>query len=85
MNYNTESDQRVSHSILSYSNQATVAYRYFSKEDFLFMMSDMSVEDIKSDLERFKDLEEYEICKKINFVLREKRNLETINLDSLLS
>ncbi len=79
----TEFKSGISHSILAWSHQATTAYRFFSKEDFLHMMSDMSVEDIKADIERFKDLEEYEICQKIKFVLRVKENAEKVSIDSL--
>ena len=63
---------KTKHSILSYSSQATTAYRWFSNEDFLNLMSEMSFEEIRADLDRFKTLEEYEICKKINFVLQQK-------------
>ena len=73
-------DRKIQHSILSFSNQATTAYRFFSNEDFLNMMSDMDLEDIKLDLERFKNLEEYEICKKIEFVIEEKIKSEKLNV-----
>ena len=65
----TKADPRISsktsHSILAYSHGAITGYRFFTKEDFLHMMYDMSLEDIMKDLERFKDLEEYEICTKL--------------------
>jgi len=73
-----------SFSILAFSKQATKAYRFFTKEDFLNMMSDMSIEDIISDLERFKELEEYEICQKIQFVVKEKKKVDQIHLSYLL-
>ena len=65
-------------SILSYSHNATLAFRSFSKEDFLYMMSDMTIEDINRDLQRFKDLEEYEICRKIAYVIKIKIRTEQI-------
>lgn len=79
-----DSDKKIHHSILSFSNQATTAYRWFSKQDFLNMMSEMTMEEIQSDLERFKTLEEYEICKKIEYVLKEKMNAEMLNVNSLM-
>ncbi|WP_207426240.1 hypothetical protein [Pedobacter sp. SYSU D00535] len=79
----TSVGKKVNHSILAFSHQATQAYRYFTKEDFLFMMSDMSLEDILLDLARFKDLEEYEICEKIKFVAQEKEKMESLDLISL--
>ena len=72
-------------SILSFSNQATTAYRWFSKQDFLNMMSEMTMEEIKLDLERFKTLEEYEICKKIEYVMQEKKNAEKVNLNMIMN
>lgn len=80
-----DSDKRILHSILSFSNQATTAYRWFSKQDFLNMMSEMTMEEIKLDLERFKALEEYEICKKIEYVIHEKTNVENLNIDILMA
>ncbi len=65
-------------SILSFSNQATTAYRMFSGEDFLHMMSEMSIEEISLDLERFKKLEEYEICNKLEFVIDQKKTAESL-------
>ena len=53
--------KKLDHSILSFSSQAVTAFRWFSKEDFLEMMSEMSMQEIELDLERFKALEEYEI------------------------
>ena len=76
-----DTDRKTQHSILSFSNQATTAYRFFSKENFLDMMSEMSIGDIKLDLERFKNLEEYEICKKIEFVIEEKTKAEMIKVN----
>jgi hypothetical protein len=84
INTSTADQEKTSHSILSFSGNATLAYRYFSKEDFLLMMSEMRMEDIMLDLERFKDLEEYEICQKIQFVVEEKRNTEILSLNSLM-
>ena len=72
-------------SILSFSSQATTAFRWFTNEDFLHMMSEMSLEEIQLDLERFKTLEEYEICKKIEFVLHEKKNANMINLNVIMA
>lgn len=74
-----DTDRQIQLSILSFSNQATTAYRYFTKEDFLNMMSEMNLEDVKHDLERFKNLEEYEICKKIEFVIEEKMKADSLN------
>lgn len=79
-----DSDKKIQNSILSFSNQATTAYRWFSKQDFLNMMSEMTMEEIRLDLERFKTLEEYEICKKIEYVLQEKMNSERVNVNSLM-
>lgn len=79
-----DSDKKIQHSILSFSNQATTAYRWFSKQDFLNMMSEMTMEEIRLDLERFKTLEEYEICKKIEYVLQEKLNSQMLNVNSLM-
>lgn len=76
---------KTSHSILAYSHGAITGYRFFTKEDFLHMMYDMSLEDIMKDLERFKDLEEYEICTKLKFVIREKRKTEEFSLGDLLN
>ena len=73
-----------SHSILAYSHGALTAFRFFTKEDFLHMMYDMDLEDIMMDLERFKDLEEYEICSKLKFVIREKKKTETLNVENLI-
>lgn len=78
------SANKIQNSILAFSSQATTAFRWFSKEDFLNMMSEMSMEEIKLDLERFKALEEYEICKKIEFVLQAKENAEMVNINSLM-
>ena len=75
---------KIKHSLLSFSSQATTAYRWFSNEDFLSLMSEMSFEEIKADLERFKTLEEYEICKKIGFVLQQKEIAETVDLNILM-
>jgi len=77
--------KKLNHSILSFSSQAVTAFRWFSKEDFLAMMSEMSTQDIELDLERFKALEEYEICKKIEFVLAEKRNAENMSVSLLMA
>jgi hypothetical protein len=79
-----DSDKKIQNSILSFSNQATTAYRWFSKQDFLNMMSEMTMEEIRLDLDRFKTLEEYEICKKIEYVLQEKMNSERVNVNSLM-
>jgi hypothetical protein len=78
-------DKKIMNSILSFSNQATTAYRWFSKQDFLNMMSEMTMEEIKMDLERFKALEEYEICKKIEYVMQEKKNAEKVNLSMIMN
>ena len=80
-----DSDKKILHSILSFSNQATTAYRWFSKQDFLNMMSEMSIEEIKLDLERFKTLEEYEICKKIEYVIQEKTTSDRLNINLLMA
>lgn len=77
--------KKLNHSILSFSSQAVTAFRWFSKEDFLAMMSEMSMEDIQLDLVRFKALEEYEICKKIEFVLAEKKNAEKVSINMLMA
>ena len=77
--------KKLNHSILSFSSQAVTAFRWFSKEDFLAMMSEMSMQDIELDLERFKALEEYEICKKIEFVLAEKQNAEKVSINMLMA
>ncbi len=69
-------------SILAFSDQATVAYRTFSREDFLHMMSEMTLGEIKLDLERFKKLEEYEICKKLEFVIGQKIMAESLRIYS---
>jgi len=79
-----EAEQRISHSILAFSHNAIIAYRFFTKEDFLHMMSDMSPEDIVKDLERFKKLEEYKICQKIQFVLEQKIASEKMILQPVL-
>lgn len=71
-------------SILAFSSQATTAFRWFSKEDFLNMMSEMTKEEIQLDLERFKVLEEYEICKKIEYVLEAKKNADLLNVNAIL-
>jgi len=85
MSFHNASDKVViNHSILSYSSQATTAYRWFSNEDFLNLMSDMSLEEIKADLDRFKILEEYEICKKIKFVIQQKEIAETVDINILM-
>lgn len=81
---NTAISEKVSQSILAFSNGAVLAYRFFTKEDFLLMMSDMAFEDIQRDLERFKDLEEYEICQKIKFVIREKQKTDSLDISSLI-
>ena len=70
-------------SILAFSSQATTAFRWFTKEDFLNMMSEMTMEEIQLDLERFKALEEYEICKKVEYVLEAKKNAELLNVNSI--
>jgi hypothetical protein len=75
---------KIQNSILSFSSQATTAFRWFSNEDFLNMMSEMSIEEIKADLERCKTLEEYEICKKIEFVIKEKLLSEAVDLNILM-
>ena len=75
---------KIQNSILSFSSQATTAFRWFSNEDFLNMMSEMTLEEIKADLERFKTLEEYEICKKIEFVIKEKQLSEAVDLNILM-
>lgn len=80
-NNSLNTDQKIHNSILSFSGQVTTAYRMFSKEDFLHMMSEMSLLEIKLDLERFKNLEEYEICKKIEFVIEEKQNAEKLSVN----
>ena len=74
-------DQKLPNSILSFSGQITTGYRMFSKEDFLHMMSEMSLEEIKLDLESFKNLEEYEICKKIEYVIEVKQNAEKLSVN----
>lgn len=76
-----DTDRIIQHSIISFSSQALTAYRYFEREDFLHMMSDMSLEDVKADLERFKNLEEYEICKKLEFVIDVKMNADRIQVN----
>ena len=48
--------KKLDHSILSFSSQAVTAFRWFSKEDFLDMMSEMSMQEIQLDLERFNFL-----------------------------
>jgi predicted NAD-dependent protein-ADP-ribosyltransferase YbiA (DUF1768 family) len=85
LNNAPESDKKIQNSILSFSNQATTAYRWFTKQDFLNMMSEMTMEEIQLDLEKFKSLEEYEICKKIEYVLQEKMNAEMLNVDALMA
>ncbi|MBC7744281.1 MAG: hypothetical protein H7096_04200 [Flavobacterium sp.] len=80
LNNPIDTDRKIQHSILSFSNQATTAYRLFSKEDFLNMMSDMNLEDIKNDLEKFKALEEYEICNKIEFVIEQHLKFNLIEI-----
>ena len=80
----SDSAGKIPNSILAFSSQATTAFRWFTKEDFLNMMSEMSMEEIKLDLERFKALEEYEICKKIEYVLQAKANAEMVNIHSLM-
>ena len=77
--------KKLDHSILSFSSQSVTAFRWFSKEDFLDMMSEMSMQEIELDLERFKALEEYEICKKIEFVLDEKKNAEKVSINLLMA
>lgn len=77
--------KQLNHSILSFSSQAVTAFRWFAKEDFLAMMSDMSIHDIELDLNRFKALEEYEICKKIEFVIAEKKNAENVSVNLLMA
>lgn len=86
MSLNNASDtaNKIKNSILTYSSQATKAYRWFSNEDFLDLMSEMSLEEIKADLERFKTLEEYEICKKIGFVLQHKEIAERVKVTILM-
>ena len=84
-NNNASNNNKIQNSILSFSSQATTAFRWFSNEDFLHLMSEMSLEEIQLDLERFKTLEEYEICKKIEFVLLEKKNADMINLNILMA
>jgi len=76
-------NKQKSHSILAYSHGATRAFRFFSKEDFLHMMCDMSLADIINDMERFKSLEEYEICNKLMFVIREKRKTEDLSVEAV--
>lgn len=83
MSVSTISTKKQSFSILAYSSNAVKAFRLFSKEDFLHMMSDMTLEDIALDLERFKALEEYEICHKLQYVIREKKNADNLSLDIL--
>ena len=79
----TKTKKQVSHSILAYSSGAMQAFRFFTKEDFLQMMFDMSIEDIEKDLERFKNLEEYGICNKLKFVLQEKKRIDNFCLATL--
>lgn len=69
---------KISHSILAYSSGAIGAFRFFSKEDFLHMMLDMTLEDIAKDLERFKEMEEYGICHKLKFVIEQKNLMERV-------
>ena len=78
-------ESKKQNSILAFSNQATSAYESFTKEDFLNMMLEMSSEEIELDLNRFKNLKLYNICKKIQFVLREKREAEVLSLKLLLT
>lgn len=75
----------MANSILAFSHQATQAYRFFTKEDFLLMMSDMSLQEITDDLQRFKKLEEYEICKKIEYVIQIKKHTESLSINSLIT
>ncbi|WP_026897175.1 hypothetical protein [Daejeonella oryzae] len=83
-NNQVKTNKNIQNSILSFSNLATTAYRMFSQEDFLNMMSEMSTEEIQLDIERFKNLKEDAICKKLEFVLKEKKNTELVDLSSLL-
>ena len=84
-NNNASNNLQKSNSILSFSSQATTAFRWFSNEDFLHMMSEMNLEEIQLDLERFKTLEEYEICKKIEFVLHAKKNADKMDLNIVMA
>ena len=79
-----EVEHVVSHSILAFSHNATTAYRFFTKEDFLHMMSDMSMEDILQDLKRFREMEEYRICKKIMYVIEQKKAAENLLFHTLI-
>lgn len=72
--------QQISNSILSFSNGAVMAFRFFSKEDMLSMMSDMTLTEIAADLQRFKDLKEDKICEKIRFVMDIKGESEILSM-----
>lgn len=74
--------QQITNSILSFSHGAVIAFRFFSNEDMLSMMSDMTLIEIAADLQRFKDLKEEKICAKIRFVLDAKSTSEDLTLPS---
>ncbi|WP_207420848.1 hypothetical protein [Desertivirga brevis] len=80
----SQPSKKISHSILAYSRGAVSAFRFFSEEDFLHMMFDMSLEDINADMKRFEELEEFEICRKLKFVIREKQRIEALSLRVLI-
>ncbi|MDB5014394.1 MAG: hypothetical protein JWQ25_2596 [Daejeonella sp.] len=72
--------QKISNSILSFSHGAVMAFRFFSKEDMLSMMSDMTLAEIAADLQRFRDLKEDKICEKIRFVMDVKGEAEVLSM-----
>jgi hypothetical protein len=72
--------QKTSNSILSFSHGAVMAFRFFSKEDMLSMMSDMTLAEIAADLQRFTDLKEDKICDKIRFVMDVKGESEIFSM-----
>jgi len=72
--------QKTSNSILSFSHGAVTAFRFFSKEDMLSMMSDMTLAEIAADLQRFRDLKEDKICDKIRFVMDIKGESEILSM-----
>ena len=71
-----------SHSILAFSHNATKAFRGFTKEDMLYMMFDMSLQDVIDDFKRFKNLKEEAICKKIAFVIDVKSKSENLTFNT---